>query len=128
MSDPLQGEVNARLAAIIATSDDAIVSKDTNGIVQSWNGSAERIFGFTAEEMIGQPLLRIIPPERHDEETHILRRIHAGERVDHFQTIRMTKDGRRIRVRLGPYASRDEAERASAKLKGAGLPGAILTL
>lgn len=115
MEDDKQVEINARFAAIIATSDDAIVSKDTNGIVQSWNQAAERIFGFAAHEMIGQPLLKIIPPERHDEETHILRKIHAGERVDHFQTIRMTKDGRRINVSVTISPIKD----ASGKVIGA---------
>src|SRR6476659_3010731 len=91
-------ELQARLAAIVATSDDAIVSKNLDGIVQSWNRAAERIFGWTAEEIIGRSITLIIPPERLNEETDILSRIRRGERVDHFETVRMCKDGRRIDV------------------------------
>src|SRR3954451_16401853 len=91
-------ELQARLAAIVSNSDDAIVSKDLNGIVHSWNAAAERIFGYSAEEMIGRPILTILPPERMDEEATILARIRRGERVDHFDTVRMCKDGRRISV------------------------------
>src|SRR5947208_6175338 len=91
-------QTQALLAAIIASSDDAIVSKDLNGIVQSWNDAAERIFGWTAEEIIGRSITLIIPPERVNEETDILSRIRRGERVDHFETIRVCKDGRRIDV------------------------------
>src|ERR1044071_9135181 len=75
-----------RLAAIVSSSDDAIVSKDLNGTVMSWNAGAERIFGFTADEMIGTSIRRIIPAERQSEEDHVLSRIRSGERVDHFDT------------------------------------------
>ncbi len=88
----------ALLAAIVQSSDDAIVSKDLNGIVTSWNAAAERIFGYTAAEMIGQPILKLIPPDRQSEEPEILARIRRGERVDHFETIRRRKDGRKINV------------------------------
>jgi PAS domain S-box-containing protein len=88
------------LSAIVASSDDAIVSKDLNGIVTSWNSAAEKIFGYTAEEMVGSPILKIIPPELHKDETRILRTIASGERIDHFETVRMTKDGQRIEVSL----------------------------
>src|SRR4249920_1210077 len=91
-------EVQARLAAIVATSDDAIVSKNLDGVVLSWNAAAERIFGYTAAEIIGQPILILLPPERLDEETTILSKIRRGERVDHFETIRVRKDGRRVDV------------------------------
>src|ERR1700744_121329 len=100
-------ELQARLAAIVATSDDAIVSKDLNGVVQSWNASAERIFGYTAEEMIGRPITTIVPPERGDEEPRILERLGRGERVDHFETIRVRKDGRRIDVSVNISPIRD---------------------
>ncbi len=90
--------VNARLAAIVQSSDDAIVSKDLNGIVQSWNRGAERLFGYLAEEIIGKPILMILPKGREDEETQILRRIRAGERIDHFETIRVRKDGKPVEV------------------------------
>src|SRR5687767_1496930 len=88
----------AMLAAIIESSDDAIVGKDLTGVVTSWNPAAERIFGYTAEEMIGQPIQRLIPPDRPHEESEILARLTCGERVDHFETVRVSKDGRRINV------------------------------
>ena len=91
-------ELQARLAAIVATSDDAIVSKNLDGVVLSWNAAAERIFGYTADEIIGQPILILLPPERLDEEATILAKIRRGERVDHFETVRVRKDGRRIDV------------------------------
>ncbi len=86
------------LAAIIDSSDDAIVSKDLTGIVTSWNKSAERIFGYTAAEMIGHPILLLLPNERRDEEIEILAKIRRGERLDHFETIRRRKDGQLIDV------------------------------
>jgi len=94
--------VDARgwLAALVTSSDDAIVSKTTEGIVTSWNRSAERIFGWTAEEMIGTSITRIIPPDRADEEPAVLARIRRGDRVEHFETQRVRKDGRRIDVAL----------------------------
>jgi PAS domain S-box-containing protein len=88
------------LAAIINSSDDAIVTKNLDGIVTSWNKGAERIFGYTAEEMIGQPILKVIPPDRKSEEPAILQRLRNGERVDHFDTRRMHKDGHEFDVSL----------------------------
>jgi PAS domain S-box-containing protein len=88
------------LAAIVASSDDAIISKDLNGIVLSWNGAAERMFGFTADEMIGQSIRRIIPDDRQSEEDTVLASIRAGQRLEHFETIRKTRDGRLIPVSL----------------------------
>lgn len=90
----------AQLAAIVDSSDDAIVSKDLNGVVQSWNAAAERIFGYTAEEMVGQPITLLLPPDRLQEEDRILSQLRAGLRVDHFQTQRVTKTGRLISVSL----------------------------
>lgn len=87
------GEVQNRLAAIVESSDDAIVSKGLNGIITSWNKAAERIFGYSANEAIGQSIALIIPPDRLDEERDILARIGRGERIDHFQTVRRHKDG-----------------------------------
>ncbi len=81
------------LAAIVESSDDAIVSKDLNGIIQSWNPGAERLFGYTAEEAIGRPITIVIPIERHPEETRILSAIRRGERVEHYETVRQRKDG-----------------------------------
>lgn len=92
--------VSERLSAIIDSSDDAIVSKDLNSIVTSWNDSAERIFGYTAAEMIGESILKIIPPDRLSEEPRILSQLKQGIRVDHFETVRMKKDGTLIYVSL----------------------------
>ena len=92
----LSNEAQAYLAAIIESSDDAIVSKDLNGIVTSWNSSAERIFGYTSEEAVGKHISLIIPEERLKEEDYIISQIRKGEKVDHFQTVRRAKDGRLI--------------------------------
>jgi PAS domain S-box-containing protein len=97
----------ALLAAIVASSDDAIVSKTLEGRILSWNAGAERIFGYTAAEAIGQPITIIIPPEHHAEEKSILDRVRRGNRVDHFDTIRVTKDGRRIPISLTVSPVRD---------------------
>lgn len=86
-------EAQAMLAAIVSSSDDAIISKDMNGVVRSWNQSAERIFGYTAEEMVGKPITVLFPPERLDEENEILARLRRGEQIDHFETVRLRKDG-----------------------------------
>jgi PAS domain S-box-containing protein len=88
----------ARLAAIVESSDDAIISKNLDGRILSWNASATRIFGYRAEEMIGESILRLIPPELHFEEDEILSRLRRGERIDHFETVRVAKDGRRIDI------------------------------
>ena len=93
-------ETTRRLAAIVESSDDAIVSKNLEGIVTSWNGGAERIFGYTAAEMLGRSITILIPQEREDEEPQILARIRRGERIDHYETIRRRKDGTRINVSL----------------------------
>jgi len=96
-----KAEVDAkRLIAIVETSDDAIISKDLNSTITSWNESAERIFGFTATEMIGESILKIIPPARHKEEPEILAKLVKGERVNHFETERLRKDGSMICVSL----------------------------
>lgn len=91
-------ERTERLAAIVTSSDDAIVSKTLDGVVTSWNQAAERIFGYTAREMIGQPITLLIPADRPDEEPSILERISRGEHVEHFETVRRRKDGRLIDV------------------------------
>jgi two-component system, LuxR family, sensor kinase FixL len=90
----------SRLAAIVASSDDAIVSKTLDGKITSWNAGARNIFGYDADEMMGEPIIRIIPPELHDEELQILARLRRGERLQHFETVRIAKDGRRIDVSL----------------------------
>src|SRR4029079_8729955 len=88
------------LSAIVDSSDDAIVSKDLNATIMSWNKAAERLFGYTAAEAVGQSITLIIPPDRLDEETNILARLRRGERIDHFETIRMHKDGTKLNVSL----------------------------
>jgi len=88
------------LAAIVEFSDDAIVSKDLDGVITSWNKGAERVFGFTAEEAVGRPITIVIPADRHDEERMILTRIRRGERIDHFETVRQRKHGSLIVVSL----------------------------
>jgi PAS domain S-box-containing protein len=117
-SDPpnlMKAQAQAVLAAIVESSDDAIVSKTLQGIVSTWNKGAERIFGYAAAEMIGRPITAIIPPDRQDEEPHILSRIAAGQRVDHFETVRMRKDGRLIDVSVTISPVRD----ASGTIVGA---------
>jgi PAS domain S-box-containing protein len=104
-------DARAYLAAIIDSSDDAIVSKTLEGIVTSWNKAAETIFGYTAEEMIGQPITRLFPPDRLEEENLILSRIKRGERVDHFETIRRRKDGRDIGISVTISPVRDGSGR-----------------
>ena len=94
------GIARARLAAIVECSDDAIISKDLAGIITSWNSGAERIFGYTPAEAIGQSVTMLIPADRYNEEPGILRRIRQGERVDHYQTVRMRKDGSLVDVSI----------------------------
>jgi two-component system cell cycle sensor histidine kinase/response regulator CckA len=89
-----------RLAAVVESSDDAIVSKDLDGTIRSWNRAAERIFGYTGAEMVGSSVFRLIPPELHDEEHALLARIRSGEHVAHYETTRVRKDGQRILVSL----------------------------
>jgi len=91
---------SAQLAAIVASSEDAIVSKSIDGIIQTWNAGAQRIFGYSPEEIIGKPITTIIPPELHDEESMIIERIRAGQSVEHFDTMRVAKDGRRVPISL----------------------------
>jgi PAS domain S-box-containing protein len=101
-------EIAARhLAAIVASSDDAIVSKDLNGIVESWNPAAEALFGYSAREMIGSSIRKIIPADRQGEENEVLAKIRAGITVDHFETVRQTKDGRLIDISLTVSPVRD---------------------
>jgi PAS domain S-box-containing protein len=88
------------LSAIVDSSDDAIVSKDLNGIVMSWNSAAERMFGFTADEMIGRSIRLVIPPDRQAEEDDVLAHIRRGERVEHYETVRQRKDGTRLSISL----------------------------
>jgi PAS domain S-box-containing protein len=100
-----------RLAAIVESSEDAIISKDLDGIINSWNPGAERLYGYTAEEAIGQSILLVIPEDRHDEEDRILAQIRAGERVEPFETQRRRKDGTTIDVSLTVSPLRDPGGR-----------------
>lgn len=89
-----------RLASIVESSDDAIISKSLDGIVRTWNNGAMKIFGYSPDEIIGQPILKLIPPHLHSEETEILSKLRRGERIDHFDTVRVAKDGRLIDISL----------------------------
>lgn len=104
-------EAQARLAAIVASSDDAIISKNLNGIITSWNAGAARLFGFSAEESIGRPITMLIPAELQSEEVTILQRLRRGERIEHFETVRVTKSGKRLDVSLTISPIRDSKGR-----------------
>ena len=108
ITDRKQAEVaTARLAALVESSDDAIVGKDLSGIVTSWNGGAEKVFGYTAREMVGHPITRLIPADRLHEAQHILDRIREGESVRHLDTVRLRKDGTTIDVSITVSAVKD---------------------
>jgi PAS domain S-box-containing protein len=100
-----------RLAAIVDSADDAIVSKNLDGVIQSWNRGAERIFGWTAEEAVGRHITLIIPEDRRAEETEILARLRRGESLEHFETVRVTKDGRLVDISLTVSPVKDAAGR-----------------
>ena len=107
-----QAEVtDQRLAAIVDSSHDAIVSKDLNGLITTWNCGAERLFGYTAEEVIGKPVTVVIPTDHHHEEPEILERIRRGERVDHYETVRLHKDGTLIDISLTVSPIKDASGR-----------------
>ncbi|HZR17515.1 MAG TPA: chemotaxis protein CheB [Verrucomicrobiae bacterium] len=112
MRDARRAEATARhLAAIVESSDDAIVSKDLNGIITSWNKGAATLFGYTAEEIIGRPVTTFIPLERYPEEQMILSRLRRGEKIDHFETIRQRKDGKLIEVSITVSPVKDGQDR-----------------
>jgi PAS domain S-box-containing protein len=100
-------DIQGRLAALVESSDDAIISKDLNGIIKSWNATAERIFGYSAEEAVGQPITLIIPVELREEEAQILKRLRNGERIEHYETVRVTKTGKQIELSLTISPIRD---------------------
>ena len=104
-------ERKARLAAMVESSDDAIISKDLSGIITTWNSGAERIFGYAADEVIGQPIVMLVPPDRVDEVRGILESIGRGERVHHFETVRRRKDGTLLDVSLTVSPIVDESGR-----------------
>src|SRR5262245_11703901 len=93
-------ETAAFLASVVESSNDAIITKDLNGIITSWNQGAEHIFGYKPSEAIGRPITILIPPEHIQEENYILGRIRAGERIEHFETVRRRKDGSDIDISL----------------------------
>jgi PAS domain S-box-containing protein len=105
----LAAEATQRLATIVESSDDAIISKNLDGLIQTWNRGAERLFGYAAEEVIGKPVTVLMPPERYDEEPSILARLRRGERIDHYHTVRRRKDGILIDVSLTVSPVRDHA-------------------
>src|SRR6266581_3624068 len=106
---PNRGDFEARLAAaIVASSDDAIISKDLDGTITTWNQAAERMFGFTAAEAIGRPIAIIIPEDRREEEEYVLERVREGTGVDHYETVRRRKDGSFVDVSLSVSAIFDE--------------------
>jgi PAS domain S-box-containing protein len=113
----LRLDPRSHLAAIIDSSDDPIISKDLNGIIITWNAAATRVFGYQAEEIVGQSILRLIPPELHYEEDEILGKLRAGERIDHYETIRMKKSGERFPVSVTISPVRDETGRVIAASK-----------
>jgi PAS domain S-box-containing protein len=99
----------AWLASIIESSDDAIVSKTVDGLITSWNAGAERLFGYPAQEIVGKPITTIVPPELQDQERDLLSRLRRGERVEHFETARVRKDGSRVEISLTVSPIRDSA-------------------
>src|SRR5262249_17153226 len=100
-------EMGQLMAAIVESSADAIITKSLDGVVTSWNAAAERIFGYAAEEIIGKPISVLMPPEHAEDADRILRRIRRGERVEHFETQRLAKDGRILDVSLSVAPTRD---------------------
>jgi PAS domain S-box-containing protein len=97
----------ARLASIVECSDDAILSKDLNGTILTWNGAAERMFGYSSEEAVGKSITMLLPPDRMHEEGQILQRLGTGERIDHYETVRVARNGRSIDVSVTVSPLRD---------------------
>jgi PAS domain S-box-containing protein len=118
----LSGERAAQhYAAIVESSADAILSKDLNGVIMSWNRGAELLFGYTAEEVVGKSVTILIPADRHDEEPMILERVRRGENVEHYETIRQRKDGSHIDISLTVSPIRNENGEIVAASKSPGI-------
>ncbi len=112
ISERLRGEEKqAVLSAIVESSDDAIISKNLNGIILSWNKGAEQIFGYTEAEAVGKPVTLLIPEDRYDEENHILKKVRSGGKVDHFETVRVHKSGKKLYISLTVSPIRDNSGR-----------------
>ena len=124
VSVPRPPNEDGLLAAIVESSDDAIVSKTLDGIITSWNRGAQRVFGYTAEEAIGRPIMMLIPQDRQHEETMILDRLRRGERIEHYETVRVTKDGRLVDISVSISPVRDE----TGKIIGASKVARDITL
>ena len=107
LSDSPPVDVRLRLAAIVDSSNDAIISKNLDGVISTWNLAAQRLFGYSEAEAIGKPITIIIPPDLHDEEKGILRRVRAGDRIEHYETRRVTRDGRTLDVSITISPVRD---------------------
>src|SRR3989442_11735349 len=107
----LTGDAAARLAAIVDASDDAIVTETLDGVITSWNHAAERMYGWPASAALGRHVTLIIPPERHREEADVLARVRGGEVVDHFETVRVTKEGHHVGISLTGWPLKDSTGR-----------------
>ena len=110
-------EAAQHYSAIVESSDDAILSKDVNGVITSWNSAAQRLFGYTAQEAVGKSVTMLIPADRQDEEPEILERIRRGEKIDHCETIRQRKDGRFVDISLTVSPIETSAAMSSARPK-----------
>ena len=113
----LMEQTKQRFAAIVESSDDAIIAKDLNAVITDWNRGAERLFGYMAEEAIGRPITMLIPEDRHDEEPGILARLRRGERIEHYETVRRRKDGALVDIDLTVSPIKNRAGRITGASK-----------
>src|SRR6185437_10713252 len=119
-----EDELRARLASVVESSDDAIITKTLEGIITTWNLGAQRMFGYTADEVMGKSITLLMPPDRIDEEPGILERLKRGERIDHYETVRRCKDGTRLEISLSISPIKD----ARGKIIGASKIARDITL